>query len=58
LNQNKSDVIKPANMAIPPNVGVGVVCSFRAFGLSNNLNLFTIKMTGGIKISVSTKAIT
>jgi hypothetical protein len=39
-------------------VGVGTECSFLALGRSKSLNRFTIKITGGIKISVSTNAIT
>ena len=58
LNQNKSDTIVPAKIDMPPKVGVGTVCSFLAFGRSNNFNRFTINITGGIKIKVSTNAIT
>jgi hypothetical protein len=48
----------PAKIEMPPNVGVGTECSFLALGLSKSLKRFTIKITGGIKINVSTNAIT
>src|SRR5687767_9642547 len=58
LNHKKSDTSVPAIIEIPPKVGVGEVCSFLALGRSNSLNLFTIAITGGIKINVNTKAVT
>src|SRR5688500_15741405 len=57
-NQMAQATAMPAHDAMPPIVGMGVMCSFRRSGTSNNLNLLMILMSGGMTIIATTKAVT
>jgi hypothetical protein len=56
-NHRNIAIIIPATIAIPPMVGIGDECSFRALGKSYNLYFFTRWIMGGIAISVTTNAV-
>jgi hypothetical protein len=56
-SHRNNDIIRPAKIAIPPKVGIGVECSLREFGTSYNLYFFMMLIIGGIVISVTAKAV-
>lgn len=56
-NHRNKAIIIPAIIAIPPMVGMGAECSFRASGISYKRYFLTRVIIGGIVISVTTNAV-
>ena len=54
-NQRVQATAIPIQVAIPPMVGIGVICSFRTSGTSNSLNLCINLIKGGITMRAATK---
>src|SRR5215218_2683753 len=56
-NQSRQAMIIPVQDAIPPMVGIGVLCSFRMSGTSKSLKRLMILIRGGITNMATIKAV-